>query len=262
LKPKLTIVLVLIVITPLAIVGWLGARIVQDEQVVLEHQLRELMRGQLRAVDTVLGRSLDHYGQAVLDEMRPYSVDSAELRRRGRLSPYVVQYYVLDEQGQLLFPPVGTTDDVTASERESLRRTSQIWNGGVLAGAGRAAEGSGGAAASTGWHVWYWGDGIQMMLWARDGEQTHAAEINRARLLADLIAELPETDVLAPELAEGRIRLADSAGRVLYQWGSFDAEDDAQPVAALAAGAPLGAWSLSYHAPPRSSDRSSRAGFC
>jgi len=248
-RTKLIIILVLIVITPLAIVGWLGARIVQDEQVVLEHQLRELMRGQLRAVDSVLGRSLERYGQAVLDEMRPFSVDSEELRRRSRLSPYVVQFYVLDEQGQLLFPPVGTTDDVTASERESLRRTSQIWDGGVLAGAGQAAEGSGGVAASTGWHVWYWGDGIQMMLWAHDGEQTHAAEINRARLLADLIAELPETDMLAPELAEGRIRLADSAGRVLYQWGSFEAGDDAQPVAALAVGAPLGAWSLQYHAP-------------
>ena len=246
-KPKLIIVLVLIVITPLAIVGWLGARIVQDEQVVLEHQLRELMLGQLRAVDTVLGWSLERYEQAVLDEMRPFSLDPEELRRRSRQSPYVSQYYVLDEQGQLLFPPVGTTDDVTASERESLRRTSQIWEGGVLAGTGRVAESSGGAAAATGWHVWYWGDGIQMMLWARNGERTHAAEVNRARLLADLIADLPETDVLAPELAEGRIRLADSAGRLLYQWGSFDAGEDAQPVATLAVGPPLGAWSLHYH---------------
>ncbi len=85
-KPKLTIVLVLIVITPLAIVGWLGARIVRDEQVVLEHQLRELMLGQLRAVDTVLERSLKRYEQAVLDEMRPFSLDPEELRRRGRAS--------------------------------------------------------------------------------------------------------------------------------------------------------------------------------
>ena len=296
-KPKLIIVLVLIVITPLAIVGWLGARIVRDEQVVVEHQLRELMLGQLRAVDTVLGRSLERYEQAVLDEMRPFSLDSEELRRRGRQSPYVVQYFVLDDQGQLLFPPVGTPLGATAFEREALRRTSQIWDSGVLAGPGRAAEGSGDAAvtqqrsvlpssiqfprqgpassaaetpaqpqsrdvsASTGWHVWYWGDGIQMMLWARDGQRTHAAEINRARLLADLIADLPETDVLAPELAEGRIRLADSAGRVLYQWGSFDAGDEAQPVATLAVGAPLGAWSLHYHAPASVFGSAAAGGF-
>ena len=296
-KPKLTIVLVLIVITPLAIVGWLGARIVQDEQVVLEHQLRELMLGQLRAVDTVLERALERYEQAVLDEMRPFSLDSEELRRRSRRSPYVAQYYVLDDEGRQLFPPVGTTVGVTDSERESLRRTSQIWDGGVLKVAGRAGEGSGfaagsqqpsmfsssvqssrqesassasetrvdpktrDAAASTGWHVWYWGDGIQMMLWARDGQRTHAAEINRARLLADLIAELPETDVLAPELAEGRIRLADSAGRLLYQWGSFEAGDDAQPIASLAVGAPLGAWSLQYHAPASVFGSAAAGGF-
>ena len=301
-KPKLTIVLVLIVITPLAIVGWLGARIVQDEQVVLEHQLRELMLGQLRAVDTVLGRSLERYEQAVLDEMRPFSLDPEELRRRGRQSPYVVQYYVLDDEGRLLFPPVGIQAGVTASERESLRRTGQIWDSGVLAGTGGAGENSEGAAMSrrpsllpvseqssstpairqrpatsateppaqpqssntpesAGWHVWYWGDGIQMMLWVRDGQRTHAAEINRARLLADLIAELPETDVLAPELAEGRIRLADSAGRLLYQWGSFEAGDDAQPITSLAVGAPLGAWSLQYHAPASVFGSAAAGGF-
>ena len=99
------------------------------------------------------------------------------------------------------------------------------------------------------------------MLWARDGQRTHAAEINRARLLADLIAELPETDVLAPELAEGRIRLADSAGRLLYQWGSFEAGDDAQPIASLAVGAPLGAWSLQYHAPASVFGSAAAGGF-
>ena len=295
-KPKLTIVLVLIVITPLAIVGWLGARIVQDEQVVLEHQLRELMLGQLRAVDTVLGRSLERYEQAVLDEMRPFSLDPEELRMRGRQSPYVVQYYVVDERGRLEFPPVGTTAGVTDSEHESLERTGQVWESGVLSSGGGAqglgeggapqpsllstleqsfgrepasstpeAQGpqpqSGDAPASTGWHVWYWGDGIQMMLWARDGGRTYAAEINRARLLADLIADLPETDVLAPELGEGRIRLADSAGRLLYQWGSFEAGDEAEPIASLAVGAPLGAWSLQYHAPASVFGSAAAGGF-
>ena len=98
----------LIVIAPLAIIGWLGARIVQDEQVVVEHGLRELMLGQLRAVDEALSRSLEDYEQWVLDEMSPFSVDRGELRQRTRQSPYAVQYYVLSADGRLLFPPVGT----------------------------------------------------------------------------------------------------------------------------------------------------------
>ena len=257
-KPKLIIVLVLIVITPLAIVGWLGARIVRDEQAVLEHGLRELMLGQLRGVDAALARSMESYEQGVLAEMSPFTVDAGELRRRSRESPYVEQYYVLDADGRLLFPPVGTTAGLTAAERDSLVRTKQIWDGGVLAGpalgeessaVGAALQQTAQASPLTGRHAWYWGNGLQLMFWARDGERVHAAEINRTRLLAELVASLPETDALAPELTEGRIRLTDSAGRLLYQWGSFEAADDARPVTSLSLGAPLGAWSLEYHAP-------------
>ncbi len=253
-KPKLIIVLVLIVITPLAIAGWLGARIVRDEQVVLEHGLRELMRGQLRSVDAIVTAEMERYQQAVLKQMNPFTAEAAELRMRGRQSAYVVQYYVLDGEGQLLFPPAGTPAELTVAERESLARTGQIWDGGVLVGPGSAAESTDGTSAQetsplSGWHVGYWGSGLQWMLWARDGDLIHAAEINRTRLLAELIASLPETDALAPELTEGRIRLIDSAGRTLYQWGSFEAEEDVEPVAALNLRAPLGAWSLEYHAP-------------
>ncbi len=253
-KPKLIIVLVLIVITPLAIAGWLGARIVRDEQVVLEHGLRELMRGQLRGVDATVTAAMERYQRAVLEEMNPLAADAGELRMRGRQSAYVVQYYVLDGEGQLLFPPAGTPAELTVAEREALDRTSQIWDGGVLVGPGSAAESTDPTSAQetsplSGWHVGYWGSGLQWMLWARDGGLIHAAEINRTRLLAELVAALPETDALAPELTEGRIRLIDSAGRALYQWGSFEAEEDAEPIAALNLSAPLGAWSLEYHAP-------------
>ena len=272
----------LIVIAPLAIIGWLGARIVQDEQVVVEHGLRELMLGQLRAVDEALSRSLEDYEQWVLDEMSPFSVDRGELRQRTRQSPYAVQYYVLSADGRLLFPPVGTPALLTSAEREALRRTREIWDKGVIADPDSATEGSVTRSRSPqptttsasrdasdaarpglqevvtqdasrvplpkGWHAWYWGTGLQLMLWVRDGEKMHAAEINRTRLLAELIASLPETDVLAPELTEGRIRLVDSGGRALYQWGAFQAEEDSRPVALLSLGAPLGAWSLEYHA--------------
>lgn len=253
-KPKLTIILVLIVIAPLAIIGWLGARIVQDEQVVVEHRFRELMLGQLRAVDAALTRSLENYEQWVLDEMSPLAADPGELRKRTRHSPYVIQYYVLSADGRLLFPPVGTPALLTSAEREALRRTRELWDKGVLADPDASALPEAVSLDSQrtplpkGWHAWYWGSGLQLMLWVRDGEKTHVAEINRTRLLADLIASLPETDVFAPELTEGRIRLVDSGGRALYQWGAFQAEENSLPVASLSLGAPLGAWSLEYHA--------------
>lgn len=256
-KPKLTLVLALIVIAPLAIVGWLGARIVQDEQVVVEHGLRELMLGRLRAVDDQIARALDDYKQTVLAEMGPLNMALEPLRQLSRLSPYVAQYYVLDADGDLLFPPVRTPAALSATERDALERTKEIWDGGVFSVPGASSESNiptalsrqgSSASLATGWHAWYGGSGLRMMLWARDGEQLWVAEINRVRLLAELIASLPETDALAPELSQGRIRLAGPSGRALYQWGSFEAGEDRRPVAALSLSAPLGAWSLEYHA--------------
>ena len=268
-KPKLTVILVLIVVAPLAIVGWLGARLVQDEQVVVEHGLRELMLGRLRTVDEALARSLEDYAETVLEEMNPFTVDQGELRKRTRQSPYVEQYYVLDADGRLLFPPVRTLVSLTSEERDALGRTREIWDKGVLADLDYAGEDSATRPSSPqsaptsdsggvydqersvnpkGWHAWYRGSGLQLMLWARNGETTHAAEINRTRLLAELIASLPETSAAAPELTEGRIRLVDSAGRALYQWGAFQTEEDSRPVTSLSLAAPLGAWSLEYHA--------------
>lgn len=246
-KPKLIIVLALIVMVPLAIVGWLGVRIVRSDQLVVEHGLRELIRGQLRSVDAALGRTLDESRQAVIAEMTPLVVDLESLRRRGRESPHVSQYYVRDRNGKFVFPPVAVPGELTAAERDSLARTRQIWDGGALAAA--TAEVDGGSPDRAGWHAWYWGEGLQLMLWIRDGERLHVAEINRARLMADLLGSLPETDAFDPELAQGQIRLVGSAGRVLYQWGGFEPGADVQPAASLALSRPLGAWSVEYYVP-------------
>ncbi|MBK9168884.1 MAG: HAMP domain-containing histidine kinase [Bryobacterales bacterium] len=241
-KPRLTAVLLLIVAAPLAIVGWLGARVVRDEQAVVEHRFQELIGGQLRAVDAAIATSLDAYRERVLEQMRPFTPDRAELRRRSRESPLAIQFYVLGADGKVEFPPVDSPGDLAATEREALRRTAQIWDGGDLgAGAGESETGS-----ETGWKAWYWGNGLQMMLWTRDANRIHAAEINRTRLLAELVGALPETDAAAPELADGRIRLLDATGAVLYQWGALEDEDDVRTAVRFPLRAPLNAWTLEY----------------
>ncbi len=254
-KPKLTLILLLIVLTPLAIVGWLGARIVRDEQAVLQHRLQELVIGQLRAVDAAISTALDGYQQRVLNEMKPFSLDQEELRRRARDSALATQFYVLNREGRLLFPPVETPNALSSSEREALQRTAQIWDGGDL----MAAAGESEVSADSGWKAWYWGNGLQMMLWSRDGDRIHAAEINRARFIADLIAALPETDAVAPQLTGGRIRMLDATGDLLYQWGAIDG-DDVTTTARLPLRAPLSAWSLEYATPTRSGFGTSLAG--
>jgi signal transduction histidine kinase len=244
LKPKLTAVLLLIVLTPLAIVGWLGAKLVQDEQAMVRQRVEELTVGQLQAIDAAVATALDSYQQELLREMRPIAAGREEWRRRSRVSALATQFYVLDEAGQLQFPPVGSPQDLSVTEREALQRTASIWDGGdLLASAEESA-----ATAESGWKAWYWGNGLQMMLWTREGQRIGAAEVNRTRLLADLVAALPETDAMAPQLRDGRIQLLDSTGALLYQWGAVPEGEALERVARIPLRAPLSAWSLEYMA--------------
>ncbi|MDA0206723.1 MAG: HAMP domain-containing sensor histidine kinase [Acidobacteria bacterium] len=252
-KPKLIAVLALIVLVPLAVVAWLGAKAMGDEQAMRKLGFHELMLGQLSAVDAVLARSVEAYRERLLNEMQPFTLDVDELRRRTRNSPYAVQFYVLGPEDRLIYPPVALADQLTLDERQALERTQQIWDEGEISNRRVDALDSprGSEYASAGdarWHVWYRDRGLQMILWVREGDYLYAAEVNRTRLLADLITALPETDALAPELAEGQVRLIDSIGRPLYEWGAAEPEEGAEPDVETAVGEPLGAWRLEYYA--------------
>jgi signal transduction histidine kinase len=259
-KPRLTILLALIVAAPLAIVGWLGARVARNERDLVEHRLRELSLGQLRAVDLALATAVDRYRALVAAEMEGVGVDRDDLRRLTWRSPYVVHYYLLDRDGDLMVPPVATPAELTSDEREALQRTRALWESGSLMAAASGGEARRSGEAETGWYAGYWGGGLQWMLWRRQADRILVAEINRARFLAELVGALPETDTLAPELAQGRVALRDATGGLIYQWGSFEAGDGSL-VASLAPRSPLRAWSLEYHAPAAAFGSAVAGGF-
>ena len=61
---------------------------------------------------------------------------------------------------------------------------------------------------------------------------------------ANIIGLLPATGGPEDRLGEARIRLVDSAGTVVYQWGRFEPEDG--PAHQLPLSPPLGSWKLEY----------------
>jgi signal transduction histidine kinase len=247
-KTRLTILLVLIIVAPLAILGWLGARLAWNEQAVVDQRFKELAAGQLRAVDLALRGAIERFRDAVLGEMPASDAAPAELRLRTFESPFVVQYYVLETDGRIVFPPIAHPAELTRSERESLERTRHVWESGALLAATAASE-TPVTASDSGFHSGYWKDGLQWMLWKRGGRRIVVAEVNRAMLLGALIAALPDTHGGASSLTDGRIRLLDASARPLYEWGAYEPDKAEPPVASLAPSAPLGPWRLEYHAP-------------
>jgi signal transduction histidine kinase len=131
---------------------------------------------------------------------------------------------------------------------------------------------------SEGWHIWYFGRGVHLFYWQRlETGHVVALLVERSRWMADLIATLPQTinssaansvpsppggegarraDEGAPqplsEVPSSRIRLLDSVGRAVYQWGSYEPDEAAldKPFAEVPVSSPLTSWRLQAFVPP------------
>lgn len=264
-KPKLLIVLVLMVLVPLAVAAWLGVRAVEGESVVVENRLRELMDGQLQAIDAAIHGSYEAFEASALAELQPLPADAAEWRERARRSPFVEQYYMLADDGRLLYPAIDLPGELTNEERESLQRTMEIWDSGRVLERRPASAVSQAPAepriTAPRRLSWFWGSGLRLLFWRGDGARLYAVEPNMTRLMAELVGDLPETDPLDPQLGEGRIQLRDGQGRPLYQWGAYEPGDSEVPHAVRDLAEPLGAWSLSYFAPDAALGHAAGTGY-
>lgn len=106
--------------------------------------------------------------------------------------------------------------------------------------------------ARQGWYTWYWGRGLNLILWQRqpNGELVGVL-LERARWMADIIAELPDTEPWSPERSStdsrsARTQLVDSDGSVVYQWGRLESPEGATAFAELPLSTPLSSWRLKY----------------
>lgn len=108
-------------------------------------------------------------------------------------------------------------------------------------------------ADSSGWFIWYWDRGLNLILWQRrPSGHIIGCALQRARWISDLIAQLPETvgsnsDRLRS--IETRVRLVNSAGSAVYQWGKFEPAGDARPLCEIPLTVPLPSWRLQCFVP-------------
>lgn len=113
---------------------------------------------------------------------------------------------------------------------------------------------------SSGWFLWYWDRGLNLILWQRrpSGHIVGGALV-RARWMSDLVARLPETIGTArdavgemnrsPSRLATRIQLVNASGTTVYQWGSYEPEADEQALCEVALAEPLSSWRLKCYVP-------------
>lgn len=276
---KLIIVLTLLVALPLAALIGLGWRLALAEQVRNQQQIEDLLTANLVELDRDIANYFDRLEDRLLELEVPNS-DPLAIREIVDTDPVLDQIVVMDAEGQLLYPAIETL-----SQRESrylLKIEPILTDRSFLGGTSRLDAGSPNspsndpmsqqsqqsqqmmsnepshltpsntpAASDYGWYTWYWGNGMQLIHWRRlDEGRTVLIGIQRARWMADVIAELPDSVVLADVAAAPiQIRLVDSDEDVIYQWGASPGTEGITPLASLHLSSPLKPWQLQHFGP-------------
>ena len=239
-KPKLVIVLLLIVLVPLGLMAWLGLRVAGSERAAVEESFRQLHRDKLADLEENILKVAGRHERQLLALAESLTPEPGALREAVRDNPAVSQIFVLAKDGKLVHPDIQKS--LNRGEEEFLTRSSQVWKdpGIFRRTAGETAE-----VSRHGWHSWYWGAGVNFIFWRTDASgRVIGFELDRYRLIADIIAQLPQSKLTAPGQPTGAVALLDSKGETIYQWGDYQPGEHQQPLVSRTLGAPLNPWRL------------------
>ena len=260
-KPKLIVILLLIVLLPLALLAWLGVRTALDEQEIVQNRFRKLLTGKLSDVGAIIADVVARREHGLSRLADGLSIDAASVRAAVRTTPAITQVFVLDPKGQRLHPP--REGPLNSAEIDFLERAKQVWENKHVfylpveqSYDWSVRKGRNIAYGNGGWYSWYLGSGLNFIYWQRGSAgNVIGFELNRSRLLADIVSALPHAAATGEVLPGGLIRLVDSKGATLYQWGTHEPGKDERAIVSLSPGEPLCAWELQYFGNPEEFDR-------
>jgi signal transduction histidine kinase len=263
----------------MALILFLGLRLTHYERQNVNRQLTILLDGQLNAVSTDVAKLLEQRRNKILKILTSAGLEPEALRHITYRNPYLSQVFLLRRDGFIVYP--NPRKDITQDEFAFLRRAQEILSYDNLVGQSSKDKPSSAASRmqppysqplpsaspkdsarpieiskapqqpDSGWHVWFWGQGLHVILWQRlpNGDLI-GAELDRARLIADIIEILPEEDVSTDHRLQGRIILCDAADKSIYQWGRYEPPENAAALAQMPLSSPLSSWHLKYYLSP------------
>jgi signal transduction histidine kinase len=157
-KPKLLIVLLLMVLVPLGLMAWLGMRVAGSERAAVEESFRQLHRDKLADLESSIQKVAGQRERLLLALTDSLTPEPGALREAVRDNPAVSQIFVLSKDGKLIHPDIQM--NLNRGEEEFLTRASQVWKdpGIFRRTAGETAE-----VSRHGWHSWYWDTGVNFI---------------------------------------------------------------------------------------------------
>ena len=281
-KPRSIILILLIAGIPCGVLVWAAVRIAGNEQIVIQQQFHDLMEQRLLDVNGNVDRHFQQVEAELLDLTSLNNPDVSTLRQLGRTEPLLMQMFLLTPDGQLQYP--SPEHALNGNERRFLLKASKMFSeqhlsvvsteaiaDNTLSTAGIERLNPGETVVQqqlsvnaptdqqaelrqtmnetdTGWFVWYWDRGLNLIYWnRRPSGQIVGAALDRSRWMADLVGQLPDSSVRkgsrGADQTEPRICLVNAASDPVYQWGRV-ADDATEAVCEIALAAPLASWRL------------------
>ena len=235
---KYAFILLLLVAVPMLALAALSWRLVSAEQARIQKQFEELLSGSLVEIDRDIADYFDsledHFLDASFDPM-----DANATRSFVRSAPLVDQLVMLDQEGQILFPDFKTLseqegkylekvsqllidktfvsqDGRSSNDTQKMQQAMQQTRMQVQMQPNAAPtqvrisrsepvdpkQSANIDSQEYGWYTWWDVNGIQLIHWQRlpDGI-TVLVGVQRARWMADVISELPDSDESQTETA-------------------------------------------------------------
>ncbi len=103
-----------------------------------------------------------------------------------------------------------------------------------------------GFQSTSGWFVWYWDRGLNLVFWQRrPSGHLVGASLDRSRWIADIIEVLPEFDSASSRTTQlaTSFRVVNATSETVYDWGP-EISDSAVPFSEIPVTAPLASWRL------------------
>ena len=264
--------IILIVLLPTVLLTWFGVRMARDEKSMTEQRFRSVMVQRLQDANRLIGRQFSETERRLqrvtaLDE---FSVEG--LRGLNRSTPQVTQIFVLTPSGELLYPNPGSS--LNGTEQSFLRQAAKMFTERDLQNAVTLAEATVKhgdfapspestdsqplkmrlpliAQSSSGWFVWYWDRGLNLVYWQRrPSGHLVGASLERSRWISDVISVLPETEIgfTSVDPVMSSFRVVNAASETVYDWGP-DIREEAVPFCEIPVAAPLASWRLQCFVP-------------
>ena len=246
-RVKQLLILALLVVVPLALLAWLGARVARSEREEVRQTFDELLRGRLQETDRIMTGLLEDRGRAIEQTLAnglPSGEDRVTLYRS---MPWVQQFFSQAADGTVLTP--SAKEGLSRDESDFLDRCRPLFDQKLLLIP--PADSMGGVASTDTWYPYYWGHDLRLLyLIKTDPGGVRGAELSRSRLIADLIGRIPVPATDDPILREGSMLLVDSGGRPLFRWGGYLPSNGERPRLQVSLSPPLHQWSVQFFVTP------------